>query len=193
MKMREPEKTLEPSKGPTRRQIFAGAAMAAGGLAAGRVHAWAGVDDGVSHSAAAIHQEAVFAASRKRVYDALTDAKQFQKVMLLGAAAQSAMAFTDKPAEISREMGGTFSIFGGYILGRQIELVADERVVQAWRTREWDPGTYSIAKFELVEQGTGTKVIFDHQGFPADRAEHLAAGWKSNYWEPLAKFLGEAK
>jgi len=43
---------------------------------------------------------------------------------------------------------------------------ADERVVQAWRAGGWDPAHYSIAKFELVEQGSGTKIVFDHTGFP---------------------------
>jgi activator of HSP90 ATPase len=53
----------------------------------------------------------------------------------------------------------------------------------------WDPGVYSIAKFELVQQGSGTKITFDHTGFPQGQAEHLAAGWKANYWEPLEKLL----
>jgi activator of HSP90 ATPase len=82
-----------------------------------------------------------------------------------------------------------FSLFGGYITGRQIELVPNLRIVQAWRAGGWDPGHYSIAKFELVEQGSGTKIVFDHTGFPIGQAEHLAEGWKGNYWEPLEKFL----
>jgi activator of HSP90 ATPase len=94
-----------------------------------------------------------------------------------------------KPTEIGREAGGGFSLFGGYVTGRQIELVPNERIVQAWRAGSWDPGIYSIAKFDLVEQGSGTKIIFHHTGFPEGQAGHLAAGWKGNYWEPLQKFL----
>ena len=94
-----------------------------------------------------------------------------------------------KPTEISREAGSAFALFGGYITGRQIELVPNARIVQAWRVGNWDPGAYSIAKFELADQGSGTKIVFDHTGFPKGAAEHLAAGWKSNYWEPLGKFL----
>jgi len=37
-----------------------------------------------------------------------------------------------------------------------------------------DSGIYSIAKFDLLEQGSVTKVVFDHAGFPKGRAEHLA-------------------
>jgi len=97
---------------------------------------------------------------------ALTDAKQFEKVVMLSAAMKSGMAPGAKPEEISREAGGAFSLFGGYVTGRQLELVPNERIVQAWRAGGWDPGDYSIARFELVEQGTGTKIVFDHTGFP---------------------------
>jgi activator of HSP90 ATPase len=174
---------------PTRRQAIAGVAIALGGLAVGSTGAWAGSEEEISHAAESIHQESVFTATRKRVYEALTDAKQFQKVVMLSAAMKSGMIPPGKPAEISTESGGTFSLFGGYIFGRHIELVPNERIVQAWRTAEWDPGVYSIAKFELAEQGAGTKIIFDHAAFPKGAGEHLAAGWKANYWEPLEKFL----
>jgi activator of HSP90 ATPase len=173
---------------PTRRQAIAGVAIALGGLALGSTKAWAGTEEGISHTSDAIHQEPVFTASRKRVYDALTDAKQFDKVIQLSGVMQ-AMHLPDKPAEISREAGSAFKLFGGYITGRQVELVPNERIVQAWRTGGWNPGVYSIAKFELVEQGSGTKITFDHTGFPQREAEVLASGWKSHYWEPLEKLL----
>jgi hypothetical protein len=143
----------------TRRQTMASVALAVGGLALGTKSAFAAPDDGISHSAEAIHQEPVFAASPKRVYDALTDAKQFQQVQVLSAA-MKALDLVSKPAEVSRELGGSFRLFGDYISGRQLEL-----------------------------EGAGTKIVFDHTGFPAGEAEHLAAGWKSNYWDALAQYL----
>jgi activator of HSP90 ATPase len=174
---------------PTRRQTMAGIAATLGGLALGPVHAWAGIDDGISQACAAIHQEVVFKASRKRVYEALTDASQFNKVIQLSAAVKSGAPLGGKPTEISRELGGAFTLFGGYILGRQIELVPNERIVQAWRTASWKPGIYSIARFELAGEGPDTKLLFDHTGFPEGQAQHLATGWKINYWEPLARYL----
>ena len=174
---------------PTRRQAIAGVAIAFGGLALGSPAAWAAAQEGVSHSAESIHQEPVFKAIRKRVYEALTDTEKFDKIIQLSGVMQQ-MPTQRKPTQISREVGGAFTLFGGYITGRQIELVPDARIVQAWRVGNWDPGVYSIAKFELVEQGVGTKIVFDHTGFPSGAGEHLAEGWKSNYWEPLAKFLG---
>jgi len=148
--------------------------------------------DEISHTAEAIHQEVSFLASRKRVYETLTDAKQFDKVVQLSAAVQSGMVKPDKPVTISPDAGGAFAIFGGYIVGRQLELVPDERIVQAWRTISWNPGVYSIVKFELTEQDGGTKLVLDHAAFPVGTAQHLADGWRANYWEPLAKFLAQA-
>jgi activator of HSP90 ATPase len=176
------------TNGPTRRQAIVGVAMAIGGLALASTKAWAGAEEEISRTAESIHQEAVFKASRKRVYEALTDAKQFDKVIQLSGVLQS-MHLGDKPAEISREVGGAFTLFGGYIMGRHVELVPNERIVQAWRTGGWAPGVYSIAKFELVEQGAGSKMVFDHTGFPKGEAEVLASGWKAHYWEPLEKLL----
>jgi activator of HSP90 ATPase len=151
---------------PTRRQAIAGVAAAFSGLVLGSTRAWAGTEAAISHTAESIHLEPVFKASRKRVYEALTDAKQFGKVVQLSAAMKGSMPPGAGPAEISREPGGAFSLFGGYITGRQIELVTNERIVQAWRAGGWDAGQYSIARFELVEQGSGTKIVFDHTGFP---------------------------
>jgi activator of HSP90 ATPase len=71
----------------------------------------------------------------------------------------------------------------GHITGRHIELVPDQRIVQARRVVDWILGVYSIVKFELTEQGSDTKIIFDHTGFPVGKAQHLAEGWKANYWE----------
>jgi activator of HSP90 ATPase len=95
------------------------------------------------------------------------------------------------PAAISSEAGGAFTLFGGHISGRHVELVAGERVVQAWRASNWGAGVFSIAKFALVEQGSDTKLVFDHTGFPKGESETLAAGWKANYWEPMAKVLAQ--
>lgn len=175
----------------TRRQVLAGAAGAFGYLMLGSADVRAGTADEISSACEVIHQEVSFKVSRKRVYEALTDAKQFNKVVQLSAAMQSGMAPGGKPVEVSTEAGGAFSAFGGYVTGRHIELVPNERIVQAWRAASWGPGQYSIARFELVEQGSWTKVVFDHTGFPQGQAQHLAEGWKVNYWEPLEKYFAQ--
>jgi activator of HSP90 ATPase len=173
-----------------RRQWIQGASFAAGTLVLHPTQAMAAAGEGLSHNAEAIHQEVSFSSSPKRIYETLMSAEQFQKVILLSVA-RTQVDVTSRPAEISHEPGGPFMIFGGYISGRHIELVPSQRIVQAWHEKAWDPGVYSLARFELHEAGTGTKLLFDHTGFPAGAGDHLSIGWKINYWEPLAKFLGE--
>jgi activator of HSP90 ATPase len=138
--------------------------------------------EGISHACETIHQEVVFKATRQRVYEALMEEKRFSQVtdfIMKGAS-----------TAISREVDGSFSIFGGVITGRHIELVPDERVVQAWREKDWPAGIYSIVRFQLDAQGAETKLVFDQTGFPQDAAVPLAPGWWSHYWEPLRKYLG---
>ena len=123
-----------------------------------------------------IHQVVDFTANPQRLYEALLDSKQFS-------------AFSGRPAEINREVGGAFSIFGGHIVGRNLELVPNQRIVQAWRVVTWPEGIYSIVRFDLKAQGSGTRLTFDHTGFPEDQRDHLAEGWESNYWSLLKKYL----
>jgi len=177
---------------PTRRQLIAGATFALGSLSFASAETFAQATQEISHTEDAIHQEPVFKAGRKRVYEALTDAKQFQKVILLSAAVQSGMAKGNIPAEIVAEPGGAFKLFNGFIIGRNLELVPNERLVQAWRVAYWPAGAWSLTKFVLVEQGSDTKLVFDHTGFPKGDADHLLEGWNGNYWQPLAKFLAQS-
>ena len=124
-----------------------------------------------------IHQEVVLTATPERVYAALTNSAQFSEIDRRGA------------GQIATGEGGTFSLFGGAIHGRHVELVPNARLVQAWRVKMWEPGVYSLVRFTLTPDGNGTKLVLDHDGFPAEQEPHLAAGWASNYWEPLAKFF----
>jgi activator of HSP90 ATPase len=187
--MSETGNAVTPAETTSRRQVIASAAIALGGLTLAATRVWAATEQEISRTEQSIHQVTVFKASRKLVYDALTDTAQFDKVTKLTAEMQSGMSLGNAPTNISREVGGTFTLFGGHIVGRHVELVPNERIVQAWRVVDWNPGVYSIARFELAEQGEGTKLVFDHTGFPKGLAEHLASGWKAHYWETLEKFL----
>jgi activator of HSP90 ATPase len=169
---------------PTRRQLSTLIAMSLGSLAAGP-KAFAQAPQpamkeipptAANKNRTALHQDIEIKSSPQRIYDALLDAKQFA-------------AFTGLPAEIEPKAGGTFLMFGGLIAGRNIEMVPDQRIVQAWRPTHWDPGVYSIAKFELKSQSSGTTVILDHKGFPEGDFDSLDSGWHAHYWEPLKKFL----
>jgi len=136
---------------------------------------------GISRNCECIHQEVMIKASHARVYQALTDAKQFSKV--------TDFSMPGVATAISPEVGGAFSLFGGYISGRHIEMVPNERLVQAWRTKNMESGIFTIANFQLNEEGGSTKLVFDQTAIPQGHADHLAPGWKSHYWEGLQKYL----
>jgi len=123
-----------------------------------------------------LHQEISFNASPARVYAILLDSKQFAAV-------------TGMAAEIDSKPGGAFKTFGGLIVGRNVELVPYMQIVQAWRPTHWDPGVYSIVRFELKPQESGCTVVLDHTGFPVGEFKSLNEGWPLRYWEPLKKFL----
>jgi uncharacterized protein YndB with AHSA1/START domain len=124
-----------------------------------------------------IHHEAVIAATPAQVYEVLTTGAKFTK------------ATGDRPADIGAGEGATFSLFGGPIVGRHLELVPGERVVQAWRVQNWDPGVYSIVRFTLRPEGAGTRFVIDHDAYPSAQHDHLSGGWVANYIDPLTKYF----
>jgi uncharacterized protein YndB with AHSA1/START domain len=95
-----------------------------------------------------IHQEALIAAPPQQVFELLTNGSLFSTA-------------TGQPAEITDREGESFSIFGGRVEGRQVELVRGRRVVQAWRfgaqhPTPWEPGVYSAVRFTLDPAGEGS-------------------------------------
>ena len=78
---------------------------------------------------------------------------------------------------------------GGRIEGRNIELIPNRRIVQAWRPASWPAGVYSLVRFELAARGAGSRLVLDHAGFTEDKWEGLNSGWPKMYWEPLQKYL----
>jgi activator of HSP90 ATPase len=181
--MTESKITLPSIIAPTRRQIIASGAIALAGLAAAtaapaaRAKApQAAPEKPTSDPRTSLHEEHDFNASPHRIYEIFLDSKQFS-------------ALTGMPAEISREPGGAFTMFSGVIVGRNIELVPDQRIVQAWRPTYWTPGDFSVVEFQLKPQGAQTHLILDHRAFPPGDFASLTEGWTSHYWQPLTKFL----
>jgi len=124
-----------------------------------------------------IHQEVTIDASPAAVYGLLTSSADFAKMT------------GGKAASISTDVGGAVSLFEGGISARNIELVPDKRVVQAWRSQAWPEGVYSIVRFELAPAGKGTRLTFDQAGHPDGAREMLEGGWHQMYWQPMNAML----
>lgn len=168
----------------TRRRMMTGVALTLGCIVA-RSEGWSKTQQpamqekpgtAANQARTSLHDETAIKASPQRIYEALLDAKQFA-------------SFSGVPAEIDPKVGGAFSMFGGQIEGRNVELIPNQRIVQAWRPTHWASGVYSIARFELKPESPGTLVVLDHTGFPEGDFDHLEWGWKTHYWEPLRKFF----
>lgn len=125
----------------------------------------------------AIRQSNVFKAKPKRIYDILMSSREHAAMTANGA------------AKISRKPGGAFRCHGGWISGRNVELVPGKRIVQAWRAKNWPRGVYSLVTFALKKAGRGTRLTLDHTGIPGDHSGHLSNGWKVRYWRPLRAYL----
>ena len=177
---------LMKGKPSTRRQMITVVAAALGSLAASsKIVAQTPQakaeqpGTGSDSTRTSLHQEIELHASPQRLYEALLDARQFA-------------AFSGESAQIGREEGSAFSMFGGVIVGRNVELVPGQRIVQAWRPNHWAPGIYSIVRFELKARDALATLILDHTGFPEGQFANLNYGWGLKYWDPLKKFLAKA-
>jgi activator of HSP90 ATPase len=123
-----------------------------------------------------VKQTVTFKASPHDVYEALMDSKKHAK-------------FTGDKASISRKVGGKFSVFDGYSEGTNLELIADNKIVQTWRASDWPEGHYSKATFSLKEIEGGTRLTFTQTGVPTDQYADISQGWRDYYWAPLKEML----
>ena len=125
-----------------------------------------------------INQTATFLASANEVYEALLDEKKHA-------------AFTGAEANIDRSEKGNFYVYDGYCHGYNIELIENEKIVQAWHFAEdgWPDDHYSICTFVLEQIGDKTKLTFIQTDVPEHKVTALTSGWEEFYWKPLAIYL----
>ncbi len=98
---------------------------------------------------------------------------------------------TGAEAEVSGEPGGQFTAWDGYISGRNFELTPGRRILQAWRTVEFeddDPDSTLEVLFEPVADGT--RVTIRHSNLPPHGMQYRQ-GWVDNYFEPMKAYFEE--
>ncbi len=126
-----------------------------------------------------IKQKAWFNTTPNEIYEFLMDSKKHSK---LGG-----------KCEISGKVGGKFSISDGYIVGENIDLVKNEKIVQKWRASEdcWPEDHYSIVTFKLtpIKGKEGTGLSFTQTGVPVECGDRFDTGWKEYYWKPMKELL----
>ncbi len=125
-----------------------------------------------------IRQVVTFEASPHEVYEALMDSKKHS-------------AFTGDQASISRQVGGSIQAGDGYVSGTNLELIPDQKIVQAWRGSDFPEGVISKATFSLKDVDGGARLTFTHSGVPDELFDSIKNGWVEFYWQPLAAWLAK--
>ena len=119
------------------------------------------------------------------IYECLTDERRMK-------------AATYSDASISREDGGSFSIFSGNIVGTNVKLVPGERIEQRWRFSNWEEGLFSNVTITMSESDRGnTRVSLVQTGVPEEDKfgngnvyEQTERGWRENIFHRIRTTFG---
>jgi activator of HSP90 ATPase len=113
----------------------------------------------------------------KILYDLYMDAKQH--TMIAGS-----------PCEISAKEGTKFSAHGGYISGKNLQLVKDKLIVQTWRAQTWDKNEIdSIFIIHLEQKGKNVVLQAIHANVPDKHVAGVTKGWEGHYWGPWKQHI----
>jgi len=107
------------------------------------------------------------------VYQALTNAATIQ-------------LWTGEPAEMNTEAGSEFSLWDGSITGKNLEFVADKKIVQQWYFEGQEEP--SIVTIILHANKQGTSVELRHSNIPDEAYEDITEGWTDSYFRSLGMF-----
>jgi activator of HSP90 ATPase len=96
---------------------------------------------------------------------------------------------TGSPAQASAQVGGSFSAWDGYITGKNLELETDRRIVQAWRTIEFQQSDLdSLLEVTLETEGQGARLTIRHSNLPDDGMQYKQ-GWVESYFQPMLAYF----
>jgi activator of HSP90 ATPase len=96
---------------------------------------------------------------------------------------------TGGAAEASAEVGGEFTAWDGYIWGKNLELEPGKRILQSWRTQDFETSD-ADSKLEIVLEAVpqGTKLTLKHTNIP-DAGTGYKDGWVEYYFEPMKAYF----
>ena len=111
------------------------------------------------------------------VYNAWLDSKKHSEM-------------TGSEAIVDPKTNGAFTAWDGYIEGRTIEMEPNKRIVQKWRTTDFnsdDPD--SLVEFLFEGSKNGTKMVLIHTEIPEGQGEEYKKGWKEFYFDPMKAYF----
>ena len=125
-----------------------------------------------------IELKCIIPASPREIYDAWLNS-------------EGHTAMTGGKAVCSMEEGAAFTAWDGYISGRTIKLVPNEKIVQSWRTSEFaeeDPDSELTVRIAPVDEGSELTLI--HNEIPEGQPDY-EQGWIDHYLNPMLEHFGK--
>jgi activator of HSP90 ATPase len=99
-------------------------------------------------------------------------------------------AMTGSGAKVPAKVGSAYSAWDGYITGKTLELQPGSRIVQSWRTADFEAGEQDSRLEVLLEKArTGTKVTLVHTNIPAGHGPEYRKGWLDFYFRPMKEYF----
>ncbi len=93
-------------------------------------------------------------------------------------------------AECSDQAGDNFSAWDGYISGKNLTIVPNSCIKQAWRTTEFkETDDSSLLEIQFEKAGSGCQVTLIHSQIPVGQPDYKQ-GWKDHYFSPMEKYFG---
>ena len=100
---------------------------------------------------------------------------------------------TGSPAIVSRLVGERFEAWDGYIQGENLELESKVRIVQSWRTTDFDEKDEdSVLEILLKAHENGTLVTIRHSHLPKYGMQYLQ-GWIDYYFTPMKEYFNKKR
>ncbi|HMD32354.1 MAG TPA: SRPBCC domain-containing protein [Candidatus Acidoferrales bacterium] len=129
----------------------------------------------------AIQQSTKFNATPQALYEMYMDSKQHS-------------AATGGSARLSRKPGGEFTAWNGMLRGKNLLLVPNRMIVQAWRSCNFPSSAPdSILILSFTKEGSGTRVDLVHVNVPPQDYKGVSKGWPTYYWKPWKRHLAKQK
>lgn len=119
-----------------------------------------------------------FKTSAKSIYEAWMSSEGHTKM-------------TGGAASINDEIGSEFIAWDGYIFGENQILETNKRIVQSWRTTEFeDDEADSKIEILLNEENGVTELTLTHTNLPK-HGEQYRNGWQEHYFIPMKDYFSD--
>ena len=115
-------------------------------------------------------------------------AKQIYKSWL---STQRHTKMTGGTAFVSDKIGDKFTVWDGYINGKNLVLEPYGRIVQSWRSTNFeDYEEDSQIEVMLSENEEETTITLKHTNVP-ESGDHYIKGWDEHYFVPMKRYFEE--